>query len=313
MLLIAHRGGIALRVENTLAAFANAIELGADGAELDVHLTRDGEVVVHHDDALDPGYARAADGNWVDPARTPRLADLDYAALRRFELGRPRPGSDYARNHPHVIATPGERIPPLRDVIALAKARSQDFRLVIEIKTTIGAADSHAWQTLVDATLAVLRAEDFAARAVLCSFDWRALIAARQRCPALETWFTSMPLNWVAPDAPHAADDPPAPALLQRLRALHAGRHAPWFAGHDPAGLRDGYAEAIATAGGDAWFVYDRDATPGHVAAATAHGLKVATWGPNIRNHDDLARLERFGVAAACVDDPTLALRAAAP
>ena len=39
---IAHRGGAGLRPENTLAAFAHAIALGADGAELDVQLTRDG-------------------------------------------------------------------------------------------------------------------------------------------------------------------------------------------------------------------------------------------------------------------------------
>src|SRR5215472_18118223 len=51
-LVLAHRGGAALRPENTLSAFANAIALGADGAELDAHLTRDGRVVVHHDYCL---------------------------------------------------------------------------------------------------------------------------------------------------------------------------------------------------------------------------------------------------------------------
>jgi glycerophosphoryl diester phosphodiesterase len=64
MNLIAHRGGAGLRVENTLAAFENAIELGADGAELDVNLTRDGQVVVHHDDVLNGAYCRRDDGTW---------------------------------------------------------------------------------------------------------------------------------------------------------------------------------------------------------------------------------------------------------
>jgi glycerophosphoryl diester phosphodiesterase len=45
--------------ENTLAAFALALEAGADGIELDVHLTRDGTVVVHHDEALRDGRAIA--------------------------------------------------------------------------------------------------------------------------------------------------------------------------------------------------------------------------------------------------------------
>src|SRR5437868_6665420 len=52
-LVFAHRGGSALAPENTLAAFDNGLSLGADGLELDVHLSRDGVVVVHHDRLLD--------------------------------------------------------------------------------------------------------------------------------------------------------------------------------------------------------------------------------------------------------------------
>jgi len=52
-LVFAHRGGSALAPENTIAAFDNGLALGADGLELDVHLSRDGLVVVHHDRTLD--------------------------------------------------------------------------------------------------------------------------------------------------------------------------------------------------------------------------------------------------------------------
>ena len=52
---IAHRGGAGLRPENTLAAFADAMARGCDGAELDVQLSADGVVVVHHDFRLNPG------------------------------------------------------------------------------------------------------------------------------------------------------------------------------------------------------------------------------------------------------------------
>src|SRR5438105_14452461 len=51
--VFAHRGGAALAPENTMAAFDNGLALGADGLELDVRLSRDGAVVVHHDDLLD--------------------------------------------------------------------------------------------------------------------------------------------------------------------------------------------------------------------------------------------------------------------
>jgi glycerophosphoryl diester phosphodiesterase len=66
--VFAHRGGSALAPENTIAAFDNGLALGADGLELDVHLSRDGIVVVHHDRVLDrttnlrgPVAARTAD------------------------------------------------------------------------------------------------------------------------------------------------------------------------------------------------------------------------------------------------------------
>jgi glycerophosphoryl diester phosphodiesterase len=51
--VIAHRGGARLRPENTLAAFDYAVALGADALECDVHVSRDGEVVVIHDDTVD--------------------------------------------------------------------------------------------------------------------------------------------------------------------------------------------------------------------------------------------------------------------
>src|SRR3954471_7388412 len=52
-LVFAHRGGSALKPENTIAAFDNGMAIGADGLELDVHLSADGRVVVHHDRALE--------------------------------------------------------------------------------------------------------------------------------------------------------------------------------------------------------------------------------------------------------------------
>ena len=52
-LVYAHRGGAALRPENTIASFDHGLSLGADGLEFDVHLSRDGVVVVHHDATLE--------------------------------------------------------------------------------------------------------------------------------------------------------------------------------------------------------------------------------------------------------------------
>jgi glycerophosphoryl diester phosphodiesterase len=88
-LVIAHRGGAALAPENTLDAFDNGLALGADGIELDVRLSRDGRVVVHHDATLDrttrlcgPVAARHTDE--LVAARVPTLRSvlLRYPATR---------------------------------------------------------------------------------------------------------------------------------------------------------------------------------------------------------------------------------------
>src|SRR5262245_56379152 len=80
-LLFAHRGCRALAPENTRAAFDNGLALGADGLELDAHLSADGRVVVHHDRTLErttalsgPVASRTADE--LGRAGVPLLADV---------------------------------------------------------------------------------------------------------------------------------------------------------------------------------------------------------------------------------------------
>src|SRR5436189_6426851 len=75
-LVYAHRGGAALRPENTLAAFDHGLSLGADGLELDVRLSRDGVVVVHHDASLE----RTTNGHGpLEQCSPEELARLDAA------------------------------------------------------------------------------------------------------------------------------------------------------------------------------------------------------------------------------------------
>src|SRR3982750_2482677 len=105
---IAHRGGAALMPENTLAAFKDAMARGCDGVELDVQLTRDGVVVVHHDFRLKAGLARR-DGAWrTEPG--PRIKDISLKELRQFDVGTRQPGSGYALAHP--LLKPANAIVP---------------------------------------------------------------------------------------------------------------------------------------------------------------------------------------------------------
>ncbi|HEX5352907.1 MAG TPA: glycerophosphodiester phosphodiesterase family protein [Rhodanobacteraceae bacterium] len=310
--LIAHRGGSGLRVENTLAAFAHAIELGAEGAELDVHLSRDGQVVVHHDDALNPAYCRHVDGDWIGADEVLPLSALTYAELQTYEIGTPRPGTDYARRLERIEPVAGQHIPLLRDVIRLAKARSPEFLLVIEIKTPELEAARKPWVQLADATLAVIDAEDFFARSILCSFDWGSLRYVKQRRPDLATWLTSSPLSWFGHAEPPREDIPPDATCLKNLRAAYATGDAPWFAGFDPRRFAGGYPEAVAAAGGNAWFPYHRDFAEQTCRESAIFGLDTAVWSVNLRDPVELARLVRAGVHDLVMDYPDVDLKALA-
>lgn len=308
--LIAHRGGSGLRVENTLAAFAHAIELGADGAELDVHLSRDGQVVVHHDDRLNPAYCRHVDGDWISADEARPLSSLTYAELQAYEIGMPRPGSEYARRHPRIQPVADQHIPLLRDVVRLARSRSQHFVLVTEIKSPTLDAAHKPWVSLVDATLAVIDAEDFAARSILCSFDWGALRHAKSRRPWLATWFTSDPLSWFEASQPPLADISPDTRELACLREEYAIGDAAWFAGFDPRRFAGSYVEAVAAAGGNAWFPFHRDCTARTCQESARLGLDSAAWSANLQDCSELARLVRAGVGNLVVDYPDIDLNA---
>src|SRR5438552_3372483 len=77
-LVFAHRGGSKIGPENTIPAFDRGLAAGADGLELDVHLSRDGFVIVHHDRTLD----RTTRGSGPVAGRTAaELSKLDVPTL----------------------------------------------------------------------------------------------------------------------------------------------------------------------------------------------------------------------------------------
>lgn len=103
MKVLGHRGARHEAPENTLLSIETALRAGAHGVEVDVHLTRDGHVVVIHDDTVD---------RTCKPA-TGRVADLTLAELRRLDAGR------------------GERVPTLAEVLEAVRGRGELF---IELK-----------------------------------------------------------------------------------------------------------------------------------------------------------------------------------
>ena len=74
--IFAHRGSKSNRPENTLAAFSEAVRVGVDGIELDVHLTKDNQVVVIHDESID----RTTNGTGL-------IRDMTFEEIRQYSAG----------------------------------------------------------------------------------------------------------------------------------------------------------------------------------------------------------------------------------
>ncbi len=110
MIVIAHRGAKAVAPENTLLAFERAMQMGADMIELDLHATRDGHVIVIHDDNL--SHTTNLHG---------KVGEMTLAEVRRADAGK------------------GERVPTLSETLELTRGKIQ---LYLEIKDPKAAAET---------------------------------------------------------------------------------------------------------------------------------------------------------------------------
>ena len=131
-----HRGARGLAPENTLEGFALALSIGVTTLELDLGMTKDGVVVVSHDSSLNPDHTRGADGEFLKVSG-PAIQSLTLAELKRYDVGRLRPGSRYAANFPAQRQIDGARIPTLAEVFDLVhRGGAGHVRFNVETKLT---------------------------------------------------------------------------------------------------------------------------------------------------------------------------------
>jgi glycerophosphoryl diester phosphodiesterase len=168
-IIYAHRGGAALRPENTIEAFDHGIACGAEGLELDVHLSRDGVVVIHHDAMLErTTNGRGALVNYT----ADELAKLDAGcAFNDGNGGRPYRGR-------------GIGIPTLHEVLR----RYPSARLIVELK--VGGT------RLAGCVVDEVRAAKAVDRVAIGSFYPEALHAVRRYEPALATGAAKEETRW---------------------------------------------------------------------------------------------------------------------
>ena len=144
MKIIAHRGFSGVYPENTMLAFRKAIEIGADGIELDVHLSKDGQVMIIHDEALK--RTTGLDGV---------ISDYTRADLEKISAGKTK--------NDEFCFTP---IPSLEEYLAFM-AEHRDKITNIELKTA-----PVYYPEIEEKTLELVRKFDLEKNIIYSSFNW---------------------------------------------------------------------------------------------------------------------------------------------
>ena len=200
--IFAHRGARVAAPENTLPAFQTALEMQADGIELDVHCCQDGSIVVIHDFSVE----RTTDGHGA-------VSDLTLAELRTLDAGI-RFGLEFA----------GTRIPTLEEVLDLVGDRC---RVNIEIKTV-----DYRGGPEVDAVARIVAERNLYGQVIVSSFNPVALIKMRhvdERVRLGLLYYDALPDYlmdaWLSPlmrpDALHPHSRLVDSDFMERARLLH--------------------------------------------------------------------------------------------
>ncbi|WP_225217152.1 alkaline phosphatase [Arthrobacter pullicola] len=183
--LQSHRGGRGEYTEESLTAFRHSLELGVNTLELDTHLSRDGAVVVWHDDTIQAEKCRdtapAVSGDRAFPYVGDRVADLTLAQLKTLDCGfQQLPG------YPEQQVVEGNRIAELKDVFALVReVRARGVGFNIETKVEDGQAGGPGMEALTRAVIREIRKSGMSDRVTLQSFDWSSLNLAGRIAPRL--------------------------------------------------------------------------------------------------------------------------------
>jgi glycerophosphoryl diester phosphodiesterase len=284
-----HRGARGLAPENTLPAFAIALSLGVATLELDTGITKDGVVVISHDQNLNPDITRDTNGRWLEK-RGPTIHSLTFAELQQYDVGRIKPGTNYAKQHPEQRAVDGTRIPRLADLFALVK-RSGNAQVRFNIETKISPLDPDHTpdpEAFAKALIATLRQEGMASRVSIQSFDWRTLQVVQREAPDIPTVYLS--------------------AQQRFLDNIAAGNPtgSPWTAGFH---YRDHgtIPRMVKAAGGKSWSPYYGDLGDDALKEARALGLPVVVW--TVNDPSQVRNMLDRGVDGLISDRPDLVRR----
>lgn len=289
-----HRGARGLAPENTLPAFRKALEIGVDTLELDTAVTRDGILVISHDPSLNPDITRGPDGKFLE-ATGPAIRSLSYAELRRYDVGRIKPGTEYEKRFPEQKPVDGTRIPRLSDLFDLVKkAGNRTVRFNIEIKTSPEKPDGTlAPEAFARRLATAVRKAGMAKRTTIQSFDWRGLQVVQKEFPEIPTVYLSAQRKFFDNIGTYQDEgQPPRPP-----------QPSSWTAGFQYAD-HGSVPKMVKAAGGSIWSPFHGDLNEANLKEARDLGLRVVPW--TVNDPKQIQRVLALGVDGIISDRPDL-------
>jgi glycerophosphoryl diester phosphodiesterase len=290
-----HRGTRGLAPENTLPAFARALEIGVSTLELDTGVTSDGVVVVAHDSSLNPDIARGPDGQWIEK-KGPAVHELTYEALARYDVGRLKPGTNYAKRYPAQVAVDGTRIPRLAELFAMVR-KSGNRHVGFNIETKLSPAapgETLAPEPFARKVLEEVRRARMGQRVTIQSFDWRTLQVVQKESPDIPTVYLTAQQKFTDNVCTGAKAGVPA------IAPADCGA-SDWTAGFQ---LKDfgSVPKMVKAAGGATWSPYFGDVDAQKVKEAQQLGLRVVVW--TVNEPAQIAAMLDLGVDGIISDRP---------
>lgn len=281
-----HRGARGLRPENTLPAFAKALQIGVTTLELDTGVTKDGVVVVSHERRISTLECRDTGANhYVGQL----VKDLTLAQIKTLDCGTRTPSNP--ATDPFIgtqESVPGTRMPTLAEVFELAdRYGADDVQFNIETKLDPRLpGDTVSPAAFVAAVTGVIAEHGKVHRSLLQSFDWRTLVESKRVLPSLRTV-----------------------ALAQRP-TIYPG--TPWTAGVPiAADAWDGsLAQAVKSIGARVLSPRFVDLNDSLIAAAKKQGLHVIPW--TVNDAPTMGTLIDRGVDGIISDYPNILREVAA-
>ncbi|NNU33655.1 glycerophosphodiester phosphodiesterase [Mucilaginibacter sp. S1162] len=181
---VGHRGTRGLMPENTIEAMIKGIEVGANMVEMDVHITKDGKVVVYHDESFNPAYTLMPDGKKISAADRTKYTfyQMNYADIKSFIIGT-NPAYPKQENKPTYAPLLGEMIDAVE---AYTKAKGlPDVYWLVEIKSAekTDGFDQPAPEPYMKLVMDVLKPKKLGKRLVIQSFDMRPLQVVHRTNP----------------------------------------------------------------------------------------------------------------------------------